>query len=64
MTLSAEQSEKIKQSIRKERDSLTRRINGLSKKAKRDTMSSEDYEDLDNWTGWRDALNWVLKGAP
>jgi len=64
MTLGAEQFERMKQSIKKERDSLTRRINGLSRKAERDEMTSEDYEDLDNWTGWRDALNWVLKGAP
>jgi Trm5-related predicted tRNA methylase len=62
--MTPEQFERMIPSIKSERDSLTRLIKGLSRKAERDEMTSEDYADLDNWTGWRDALNWVLKGAP
>ena len=54
--------------VRKERNRLNQRIRRLKARIERGQeadsdiwVTSEMYEDLDNWTGWRDALNWVLK---
>lgn len=42
---------------------LNKKIDHMSELAERDEMTSEHYEDLDNWTGWRDALMWVIGGC-
>jgi hypothetical protein len=47
--------------VRKEIHRLNNKIARMQGLADRDEMTSEHYEDLDNWTGWRDALRWVLR---
>lgn len=47
--------------VRKEIRRLTVRIDLLNAKIASDEHRSEDYEDLDNWTGWLHGLKWCLK---
>lgn len=47
--------------VRKEIKRLNNKIDRMRLIADRDEMTSEHYEDLDNWKGWRDALRWVLR---
>ena len=47
--------------VRKEIKRLNNKIDRMRKIADRDEMTSEHYEDLDNWKGWRDVLRRVLR---
>lgn len=52
------------ENIRKERNRLSKKIYNMRKRMEAETVDEIDsLEDVSNWTGWRDALNWVLKGA-
>jgi len=53
---------KTEQEIRNERTRLTKKIYGMNKRIDNDTVNEIDsLEDISNWKGWRDALNWVLE---
>ena len=47
--------------VKAEIERLDFKIDQLKELAEQDQMTSEHYEDLDNWKGWRDALVWVLR---
>ncbi len=47
--------------VRREIKRLDNKLRRLDQLQERDEMTSENWDDYENWKGWRDALRWALR---